>query len=321
MYTKTRLRRAQNIDKFEEIYNKICIIYANEFEQKINNKNHNEKELKKKRFLMWLLGLAIIISIVIISYFGFADGSGRIVALYSTVVLFFYPLLLHPTVERPQENSVETAIKERLIGTLIKEMYPNVDYYPFAKHKKEILEQYRQKGFDAATLNSLWVYDEIVGMIDKNIDIRISNIKYTAKAFYGLFAEFSLNKNINADIRILLVDAMLPESNYIENREHLKKLIMDNSIFEKQFNVYTDNKYIAHQILTSSILEQLTNYYKKYGINFELTLQNNEAALRINTGDIFESLTKERLFVDYSILNFTVDLIKDIYNIIENTEI
>lgn len=323
MYTKTKLRRAQNIDKFEEIYEKLCTIYANEFEQKINNKHNNEKSLKKKRFWMWLFGLVIILSIVIIAYFGFSNGNGRIVALYGTAGLFFYPLLLHPTVEKPQENSIETDIKERLIGTLIKEMYPNVNYYPFVKHKKEILEQYCQKGFEAAHVE--WLDDEIVGIIDKNIDIRISNIKHTSKAsftkFHGLFAEFPLNKNINADIRILLADAMMPESNYIENREHLKKVVMDNSNFEKEFNVYTDNKYVANQILTSTVLEQLTSYYKNFGMTFELTLQNNEAALRIDTGAMFESLTKENLFVYYSILNFTFNLVKKIYNIIENTDI
>ena len=80
MYTKTKLRRAQNIDKFEEIYEKICTIYANDFAQKVSNKNHEKKALKKKRFLMWLLGLLIIISIVMIAYFCFSDGNDRIVA-------------------------------------------------------------------------------------------------------------------------------------------------------------------------------------------------------------------------------------------------
>ena len=321
MYTKTKLRRAQNIDKFEEIYQKIYTIYVNEFEQTINNKKHEEKKLKKKRFLVWLFSLLVIISILIIAYFWFTEDAKRYTLLYGSALLFFFPLMIIPTVKQTTENSFENIVKERLIGTLIKEIEPNLSYYPFVKDSTEILEQYHTKGFEGAYDER--VDDEIIGSINGNIDMRLSNvhiIKHTSKRSYtkfaGLFIEFPLNKNINTDIRVLL-----PTTNYIENPQNCKKMQMDYSEFEKEFNVYTNNKIIANQILTATVLEQLASYYKNFGMTFELTLQNNEAALRIDTGAMFESLTKENLFVYYSILNFTFDLVKDIYNIIENADI
>jgi len=102
---------------------------------------------------------------------------------------------------------------------------------------------------------------------------------------------------------------------------------LDNTEFKNKFNAYTDNNIMTFQLLTSDILEQLKECYEKYGMLFEFLIKENKLYARIETGLMFESinikntLNKEDTFIYYSVLNFTLELLKKIYNIIESSEI
>lgn len=320
MYTKTKLRRAQNINKFEEIYNKIATIYKDEF----------EKIVKKKNKLLWFFFMLIIVFIVSfsISFWKYSKGDLDI-HFIMLLALAFIVICAAMCITSKNEQNFINSFKERIIGFMLKQMHPNLIYSPTSTHKKEILNNYFDIGFASKDYGTQLVDDEITGSIYDNICIRVSDLyinKHTDNGstglFQGLFLEIELDKHIDADIRLLL-----PEIHYLYNTTGVEKIEMDNVDFKKQFNVYTNNKLITHQILTSEVMDKLKNYYNNFNMFFELVIKNNKAYLRIETGPMFESfsvknkLHKEDTFIYYSVLNFAFDLAKDIYTIIENTDI
>ena len=57
---------------------------------------------------------------------------------------------------------------------------------------------------------------------------------------------------------------------------------MDSKEFEKYFDIYSENKIVAMQILTSDIMESLIEFYNKYQLEYEIVFRNNTIYLKKN---------------------------------------
>lgn len=320
MNTKTKLRRVQDFAKFESIYEKLEEIFSNEFQDIVRKKNNR----------LWLCFFFMLITITTFTI-GLWKYSGKVsnsTAIIITLIAFLTMFMI-VFIALPRDKKFTNKFKQRIVGTMLKQMHPNLNYSPVVISKKNVLTNYTEFGFEPSNCNGEYVDDEIRGSICENISIQMCNLSVikstssgTSTLFNGLFAQIDLDKSVDADIRLLL-----PENHYLGNDNDIQKFQMDNTDFEKQFNVYTNNKLITNQLLTSEIMEQLKSYCQKYGILFELVIKNGRACVRIETGPMFESfstknkLHKEDTFVYYSILNFTFELLTDIYNIVKNTDI
>src|SRR5699024_2707048 len=102
---------------------------------------------------------------------------------------------------------------------------------------------------------------------------------------------------------------------------------MDNSIFEKYFDVYSENELLTMRILTHDVMNTLVDFYIKYNLPFEIVLSNNIIYLRFFTGKMFElkifgkSLDKDLLFTHYNILNFVMTVSNNINKVLQEIEI
>ena len=102
---------------------------------------------------------------------------------------------------------------------------------------------------------------------------------------------------------------------------------MDSQEFEKMFDVYTTNKLITMQILTSDIMEMLIEFRNILGRAFEIVIQQGHIYVRFDTGDIFEpkvfksSVDKKRLMMCYLVLVITKELSQRIDETIKNADI
>lgn len=322
MNTKTKLRKAQNIEKYEEIYKKIEQTYKEEFGTIVAKKN--------RRLTVLLIILLIGLTALLIAFAHAIDEVLDMKAIAVAGASLILALIVAFSVS-PEEKNFVTKFKKRIIGMLIKEIEADLEYEPALQNEKDILDSYKIMGFEPSNCNLEHVDDKIAGKLSSGVNVRVSNVcikeysagnKGTSVIFNGLFTEMETPKKIDADIRILL-----PTTQYLGNSDGCEKIETDSLDFEKQFNVYTNNKILTLQILTSDVMEKLTSYYEKYGMQFELAIRNGKVSTRIETGNMFESilarnkLHKEDMFVYYSILNFTFGLLNDINNIINNLEI
>lgn len=134
--------------------------------------------------------------------------------------------------------------------------------------------------------------------------------------FQGIFAFTTSNVDIGTYILISKNKIKTITKNLIE---------MDDTNFEKYFDVYSPNRNLAMQLLTSDIMESLINFYTEYNLDFEIIIRNNTVYLRFFTGPMFEPISenpidKQLLFTYFCILEFILDVTKKINSTLNNLE-
>jgi len=227
------------------------------------------------------------------------------------------------------DESYLQVYKEKVIEPIIKSVLPNCTYSPF---KGISQEEYDSMGYDIK-----YTYFSSVDLIETDIDINTNNqihlevcslfIGTNSKSEYdndtpipkfdGLIGHIHLNKFINSFVKITT-------SNKIDE---IDKVRMDSSEFEKYFNVESDNKIAAMQILTSDVMMDIIDIWNKTNVKFEIIIKEDKIYLRFFTGMLFStkifgsSLVKSRLKKYYDILQFVFNISTKIYNAVDETEV
>ena len=210
--------------------------------------------------------------------------------------------------------------KDEIIINFIKLLNQNLIYEPeYAKDRIELL--YKNVGFENRKYNRVYSDDYISGKIVEGIDLKmvdlhLQNVTESGKnrsieeIFQGLFAITNCNKSISTPIKITKDKFKFKES------DELVKL--DSSEFESYFDIYSKDKILALQILTADTMEYLIDFYKKYMLDFDIVIKENNIFMRFHTGAMFEpkifgsSMEKELLFMYYCVLEFVVELTRKI---------
>lgn len=320
MYTKTKLRQVQNVEKFEKIYTKLENVYNKELKPLA-------KKVKLRKFISITSFVFALISLWIIArIFQRTHASIPIVPSIILLILPFIPILIIGIVPvSKKEWDFSYIFKEKIYSLLVKQIEPHLTYSSRAFKETNIFENYKSSDYDLASDDSTTVTDVIEGSIGNKINTRISNIcisrrcgKSRTPIFYGLFCEVPLNKNLNAKIKLL------PNYNLrVSTSKGYTKIEMDSTNFENKFDVYSNNKIIALQLLTSTVMEKLNKFYDKYEVNFEFSIINDKLFVRIKDAFLFNSiyLNKKDTFIYYSYILFTLDLLEELYNIVEDSDI
>ena len=218
-----------------------------------------------------------------------------------------------------------TMFKEDIIKKFVKSYSENLEFYPTRGIPKAIYNLAKFEYYDRYRSEDL-----ITGILEGGYAINMAEVKTetesrdsdgdttTYTVFHGLFAEIELNKNVNSCVKI--------RKNAISlfNKERIE---MDSGEFEKKFNVYSTDKIIAMQLLTSDIMQMLLDFKEENKLVPEITIEGNKFYIRFETGGVFEAkLMKKALDYDmlkkyYDIINFTLDLTEKFLNNINETEL
>lgn len=233
------------------------------------------------------------------------------------------------------EKKYVNIFKQKVIADLVKSVDENLEYSQFANREDNILERYVKPCFDQRQFNASYVRDNIVGVIDEGLKINMANIHLEKRTgsenrnkseqlFNGMFADIDGIKKIKATIKIFANNNV---NAFAFGIPKATKLEMDSQGFEKKFDVYTTNKLITMQILTSDIMEMLIEFRNILGRAFEIVIQQGHIYVRFDTGDIFEpkvfksSVDKKRLMMCYLVLVITKELSQRIDETIKNADI
>ena len=218
-----------------------------------------------------------------------------------------------------------TMFKEDIIKKFVKSYSENLEFYPTRGIPKAIYNLAKFEYYDRYRSEDL-----ITGILEGGYAINMAEVKTetesrdsdgdttTYTVFHGLFAEIELNKKVNSCVKI--------RKNAISlfNKERIE---MDSGEFEKKFNVYSTDKIIAMQLLTSDIMQMLLDFKEENKLVPEITIEGNKFYIRFETGGVFEAkLMKKALDYDmlkkyYDIINFTLDLTEKFLNNINETEL
>lgn len=308
--------------EFDKLYNKLYNLNI-----KIIKKYNNPF---KKMILLKLLSILIILLFLIFINSTFAKY--LIVPFIISVIVLLTPFNFKDQILKNQLLYI-TSFKNAIINSFIKLLNKNLTYIPEGKENTELEEKYSNAHFDDIEYSRFCADDYLEGYLDDSVFVKLSDItllsvylkgdkEETAKLFQGIFAYTNSTKDIDTYIKIC-------KKHYFsfKNIEKNNKVELDNSEFEKYFDVYSENSILAVRLLTADIMDVFIDFYKKFNITFEVVFKNNIIYLRFFTGPMFEPkllgniMDKQFLYEYYCILDFILDVTKKVNAILDELEI
>ena len=293
----------------------------NEIYEEIYKQNIDELELLRKAKIKKFI-ITIIITIIVIA-----------LVVQKTVFFFPYVFIIAMMIivfsmafgNRKYKNR----FKKTVIASFIKNLDENLNYYPEKKMDSALYTQGEFESYD-----NYYSEDTIEGLLDGKYRIRMSEIRteeenrdsdgdtHTYTVFHGIFGYIECPKNIKTTLKIRSDKGIL--GNLFSEKT---KLEMDSPEFEKYFDINTENRIIAMQILTSDVMAMMIDFVKETKIKYELTIKVNHIYIRFHTGEVFEprmfkkSLDYDTLKKYYDIIDFVFKVSREMNKVIENTEI
>ena len=300
---------------FDEIYNKMQETLKEPMEEK--------RKASRNRILIVSI---ILISVGLYLSIEFAEGYYGDLVNYTPLALAVILIICYKKGLSKKTKQYEKSFKENVIGMLVKEYCETLEYEPNGE-----LPFYAYLNGEFENYDIIHYEDLITGTLNKKYKIMMAEVNtekesrdsdgdttYT-NVFHGLFAVIEFNKTINTNIKIRKNTKTLFRKD--------EKLEMDSSEFEKNFDVYADNKIIAMQLLTSDTMQMLLDFKDESNLTPEITLRGNNLYIRFATGNMFEpkifknSLDKYTLKKYYDTINFTLDITEKFLKNVEETEI
>lgn len=317
--------------KFEETFNKIEQQYGTLME----NNNRSVLSDYKKKIIVVLITISILLFVVL-------TINSLAPAPYNVIITFlFIAVMVIIAVIRSKQKTEETLeernyrkfvsdYKQLVIPEFIKLLNPDVTYSPEKGISKKVYEDGMFGQFEYYRSE-----DSISGYIN-DYKFEMANV-CTEKAymddkgkmrkvivFQGLYAVMPLAgaDDIELYLRNDFKDSYKVLSQLLsEDFDNLYSR-MDSSEFEKNFDVYTNNKMFATKIFTHDIMQLMVAYKEQFDLPFEFTIKNNYFYIRIKGHDLFEPyvsvnhpvLDKQELYKDYSTLDFAYSIMYMMYD-------
>ena len=230
-----------------------------------------------------------------------------------------------------KQNAYELEFKQVIIKKLIDNFYDNLEYYPLKEMPERIYEkpnyneyynEYHSEDYFEGQIKNKY-YIDMAEVFTEHVETHTDSEgnTYTTRTtiFHGLFAKVTSEKSITSELRI--------EQDKI-GKYNKNRLNMDSSEFEKYFDVITDNKIIAMQLVTADVMEEMIEFENKTNMKYDIVVKENEIYLRFHCGDMFEPqsvrkgiINKAQLEKYFYMLNFTYNLSNRLIELINETEI
>ena len=320
----------KNYISLEEIPAEFEKLYENLYHNNIYSLESMRKQVKWKIVFQY--------SLTVLSFIGFLFGQSDYVIISEefdiiiTVICligFVISIIFLCLGNKLKRKYIETYKKE-IVSSFIKLINNQLEYKPFDLEIFRTQHDYKQAEFDKKSFNRFAQDDYIEGFLDDETFIKMSDLhiqkrtgsgesKHIEEIFHGIFAHTRCNKDIGTYIKI--------SKNKFKILQKQDRVEMDSEEFEKYFDIYSGNKIIAMQLLTSDIMEFLIAFHTKYELNYEIVFRNNVIYMRFFTGAMFEpkifgsSMDKQLLFVYFCIMKFIVEILKKINKTLQEIEI
>lgn len=336
----------ENKEKFIELYNRL---YSENYNELETLRKQDEKPVKK---ILWIVAIIFICFIIfgILVFVGFANvfssngEVGSMIGLRATIIIGGFLLMIMTFVmvnvifkqakktsvvrekgaffegENPDDKTYKSIFKEKIIKPIIQLALPESNYFfdeglteqEYFRGKWEKYNTYHAE--DKVITNKLIMSEVHTENIRRDSEGRTEHITL----FHGLAGYIELPKDIGCYIKVI--------NNNVFGKS-IDNLQMDMPEFEKVFDVKTDDKIKAMQILTADIMTEFLELIKKNDVKFEFYMDHSIMHIRFHTGELFEpAVFKESLQFEYlekyfNVISSVKDITEHICNVIMEVEL
>lgn len=292
---------------FNDIYEVLYREYNDKLEQ-------IRKDVVKEQIITLIM--ALVITIILSKIF----HSWIFIVLALVIVVFRFAF-------SRKSRLYKTIFKGELIKKLVKENDENLDFEPERGIASIIYNKGEFERYDVFKSEDL-----ITGKLEGKYKINMAEVHTQDKRkdsdgdthyvtlFHGLFAEIEIDKIVFGKLKLRKNELKL----FGGNKERVE---LDSGEFERLYDVYSTDKIMAMQLLTSDIMQMFIDFKEKYKITPELTLKENKLYIRFGTGNMFEAILMKKaldyttLLEYYDTIKFTLDITKEFIKNVKETEI
>ncbi len=296
------------MQNFEEIFKQLQARYSN-----------LEEKSKDARYTILFLSIALFL-VFVISFF-----INIFIALFVLIIAIICVMIYF----RVTAIKFNKSFKSTVIADLVNLYDYNLQFNEAYSIKES---QYANAEFER--YDNFYSNDLISGNIGGTIYFELGDVRTevvheddegnvsTSTVFSGIFSVGKLPKFIDSTIKIRSDKGILGKL-----KRNSELMHMDSQEFEKQFDVYAEDKILAMRILTSDIMDYLINFKLHSKINFEITIKDENIYCRFHCSNMFEgslftgALNKPQLQKYYNCLDFMCTLTKKIYSILLEKEL
>ncbi len=313
VFTKNiKLRNAR--EEFEKIYDEL-----------LNIQNEDLRKMKSLANISAMIDIALACIMVLGIAFAKMPGAAISESVDNTIktLALVSPFLLGGMIffGIKQRRMYKKIYKEQIISKFIKLVDNNLRYSMYGRVGDDMKNKYLVSDFEKKAFNRFSSEDYVDGKIDGKIYTEIAELdvdyafkkkkrRFREDLFKGMFAVIRSEKDLGAWVKVT--------KNGFKFFISKNKLETDDIAFEKIFDIYTDNRSVAHQVIQSEMREILTRFYKDYDLRFEVMFKENIIFMRFFTPSMFEpkvfgnSIDKKLLFTYYNIIKFISEVTNQI---------
>lgn len=283
-------------------------------------KNYNEKMEKIRKEILKEKLITVVIVMLIAAILANI--------FHNWAIMFLGPIVIFFKLAFSKKGKLyENIFKGELIKTLVKENDENLDFQPERGIARATYRNGEFERYDVFKSEDL-----ITGKLEGKYKINMAEVHTQDKQtdsdgdthyvtlFHGLFAEIELDKNVFGKLKLRKDKLKIFDGNN-------ERVELDSGEFEKIYDVYSTDKIMAMQLLTSDIMQMFIDFKEKYKIAPELTLKENKLYIRFQTGNMFEAVLMKKaldyttLLKYYDTIKFTLNITKEFIKNVKETEI
>lgn len=304
------------------------------YEDLYNNHIQSLESMRKK--VRWRTVIQYITFVLFIIGYAFGESEHVLISpkfdsnitIIGLIAMFIYFAIVWAN--HKYKKKYEETYKKEIVSSFIKLINNQLEYKPVDAEAFRTQDDYKLANFENKTFNRFYPDDYIEGFINEETFVKMADLhiqnhtgsgksSHTEEIFQGIFAYTKCNKNLGTYIKV--------SRNKLKISTGKDRVEMDSEEFERYFDVYSENKIVAMQLLTSEIMETLINFYTKYKLDYEIVFRNNNIYIRFFTGPMFEprifgnSMDKQLLFIYFCIMKFIVEITEKVNKVVQEIEV
>ena len=290
------------------------------------------EQLSKSSAKMKPLIIVLFIPLIILCFVAFVIPKENLNSLMHAA--FVYSLILgiipgYTMYARQKKQNIVTDFKAAIYNLLFTYIGRLKYYSPKDVSCKKISSLLQKKLRDTKFFNMVEAFsydDYIVGKYN-GLNLEIADVefqfstgtgnRYKTKEevfFKGLWLEVDIQKNFSSSIVIRSDEGIIGNSSSIKK---LSRVYLEDPVFERYFEVYSDNQVEARYILTTAFMERLIKIKNEYNTEMFCAFKNGKMCIAIANSKDWFAASAEHTFLDMEMLRgVLVDIVK-VFSIVD----